>query len=694
MATFLTHLTGMVRFKILRQVVVFSFWTSMFTGFGNIASAQINNTVHQLDSVVITAQYAPGIPEKSVHKVNIIGKEKIQTMGAQNLRDVFSNELNLRLSQDNILGSSMSMQGISGQNVKILMDGVPVTGRMNGNIDLSQINLNNVERIEIVEGPLSVNYGTDALAGTINIITNKTQKQTFSTDLNAYYESTGQYNTTARLGYRKKNTIISLSGGRNFFDGWQTTEQPFYIEKPQLADSSRYDDWKPKEQYFGTFYAGQYFRQLKLGFTSDYFSENVINRGLPRAPYGENAFDDYYKTRRFGNSLNLTGQLGQHFFTNILVAHTHFKRIKSTFFKDLTSLSETLSLNSGDQDTTIFNNIVSRASLSSANPASKLNFEAGYDIKLETGTGLRVKNGKKIIGDYAVFGSVEYKLYPDIVIRPGLRILYNTAYKAPLVPSVNFKFQPFQSFAMRLSYARGFRAPALKELYFFFVDINHNITGNEALKAEYSHNLSYNMSLLKQINTLNVKADLSLFYNYIDNLITLAQKNEIEYTYFNLTKFQTLGIQLQSEFKWKNLTLNAGGAYIGRYNQLSENYNTGKFAFSPEARCNMIYNWEKTGMVFSLYYKYTGILPSFGLSSDDEIVKTNIRDYQMADISVSKRIWKQHINLTVGSKNLFDVKNISGIAEGNAHSSANNSIPLAMGRTYFVKLDFNLHTKE
>ncbi len=53
---------------------------------------------------------------------------------------MLTNELNVRLSQDNVLGSSLSIQGISGQNIKILVDGVPVIGRLDGNIDLNQIN--------------------------------------------------------------------------------------------------------------------------------------------------------------------------------------------------------------------------------------------------------------------------------------------------------------------------------------------------------------------------------------------------------------------------------------------------------------------------------------------------------------------------------------------------------------------------
>ena len=132
--------------------------------------------VIEVNEVVITAQYAPNSLEKAVHKIKVIDRKKIELMGAVNLEDVLTNEANVRISQDNVLGSSTSIQGVSGQNVKILIDGVPVIGRLGGNIDLSQINLNDIERIEIIEGPLSVEYGSNALAGTINLITKKEYK--------------------------------------------------------------------------------------------------------------------------------------------------------------------------------------------------------------------------------------------------------------------------------------------------------------------------------------------------------------------------------------------------------------------------------------------------------------------------------------------------------------------------------------
>ncbi|MEL7342252.1 MAG: TonB-dependent receptor plug domain-containing protein, partial [Bacteroidota bacterium] len=141
------------------------------SGPGSIQAQTTSIDSFELEDVVITAQYQPQSLENAVQPIRVIGREKMDQMAAVSLGDVLSNELNIRLSQDIILGQSLSLQGLSGENVKIMIDGVPIIGRQGGSIDLTQINLLDIERIEVVEGPLSVNYGTNALAGTINLIT-------------------------------------------------------------------------------------------------------------------------------------------------------------------------------------------------------------------------------------------------------------------------------------------------------------------------------------------------------------------------------------------------------------------------------------------------------------------------------------------------------------------------------------------
>ena len=192
----------------------------------------INNSYSQdllykdINEVVITGQLSEKSAEEAVHKVRIISGKKLKSGLFTDLGQILEKELNIRLTQDNILGSSISLQGISGQNVKILIDDVAVIGRMNGNINLSQINITNIERIEIIEGPLSSIYGTDALAGTINIITNKSNDSERS--INTYYETIGKYNIDFLLSHNIENQKSKIKKGLEIFNNEQINIRSFF----------------------------------------------------------------------------------------------------------------------------------------------------------------------------------------------------------------------------------------------------------------------------------------------------------------------------------------------------------------------------------------------------------------------------------------------------------------------------------
>jgi outer membrane receptor for ferrienterochelin and colicins len=125
----------------------------------------------EFQDLFVTGQHAPTSAKNATYKITSIDKQEILKRGVTNLREALDNQLGIDLSQDNVYGSSVSINGISGEGIKVLVNGIPLVGRIDGKLDLSQINLNNVERIEIVKGPLSVIYGSDALGGVINIIT-------------------------------------------------------------------------------------------------------------------------------------------------------------------------------------------------------------------------------------------------------------------------------------------------------------------------------------------------------------------------------------------------------------------------------------------------------------------------------------------------------------------------------------------
>ena len=670
-----------------------NFWISVVLCVSFHAGAQ--NTVEQeqeLEPVVVTAQYKKTTQEKAVHKIKVIDRKTIDAMAAVTLKDVLVNQNNIRVAQDNVLGSSMSLQGMSGQNIKILIDGIPVIGRLNGNIDISQINLNTIERIEIIEGPLSVNYGTDALAGTINLISQKNKKNGFSSSLNSYYENIGQYNIDGSLSYKKGTSNVTWSLGRNFFDGWNAYDNFIDFPQSRLADSLRYKQWKPKEQYFSRL--GYQIKKHNFNFSPylSYFYEKITNRGMPRAPYNETAFDDEYNSWRIDGGFNLKYKFQDKSALNIQTAYNNYKRIKNTFVKDLTTLNQELSQTPGAQDTITFDLLMSRGTWNTNRSDRFYNFQLGYDVSFETASGKRIEGVGQEQMDLAMFTSAELTFFKDFVLRPAIRLAYNSQYKAPLVPSLNLKYS-LNSWVFRASYAKGFRAPSLKELYFDFVDINHNIVGNQDLNAEFSDNFTADISYSKKRSKLSLKGDLGVFYNDLDNLITLAisPDDPQQYTYVNIGEYSTFGNQLNVGINYEGLSVNTGVSYIGRFNNLAGSYDdVPSYNFSPEYRFNMTYSNSKYGYSTALFFKYNGKRNGFFIS-EDEISESLIEAYNQMDFNVTKKFMDNKIVLTLGVKNILNVQDVvSTYGTGGVHSDNSGSISMNWGRSVFCGLKFKL----
>mgnify|MGYP003498475794 CR=1 FL=1 len=395
----------------------------------------------RMDEFVVTGQMHQTYIGDAIQTVRVISSKKIEQMGAQNLTQLFSNELNIQLSNDPILGSSLSLQGISGENIKLLIDGVPMIGRMNGSVDLDQVNINNVERIEIIEGPLSVNYGSDALAGTINIITKSNAGSKYNARVRGHYESNGTYNTQLDASTAFKKTTLGMDLNRNFFDGWNPDENAFRIEKEEIANASRHKLFKAREQIFGGLKLTQRLNDYKhshplmLTVSSRYFTELIENNGTPLAPYGIRAIDETYKTLRIDNSVSVNGRIADKWTINSVNSYNYFNRRKNSFINDLTSISLSPSHSASDHDTSSFDLFLSRTSFI-YNHSDKFQYEFGYDVNYESSRGVRIDENIKAMGDYAFFTTAEYKPWKKLTIKPGLRGSYNSIYNAPIIPSI------------------------------------------------------------------------------------------------------------------------------------------------------------------------------------------------------------------------------------------------------------------
>lgn len=662
-----------------------------------------------LDDVVVTAQYAPTDSRSAVHRVRIIQQEEIAQRGVVNLEQLLRQELNIRISQDLVLGSSLNLQGISGQNVQIMIDGIPIIGRVGDDIDLSQVNLNNIERVEIVDAPLSVNYGTNALGGVINLITKKSQLHRFDTQVEYQQESIGRKNLNAALGVRPtKKLLIRFQGGYNKFDGFDNV-------KDSIETDERSFQWNPKEQYFaGGSVRYDFAKEQHIRYAINWFDEEVINLGSIRRPqFKPYAFDDYYYTTRHDHSLHQEGAIGDNYFLKTTIGYNYFQRKKNTYRFDFDT--EEKSELANEQDTTRFNAWVFRPVLASRYSDKKLNFQAGIDIRYEDALGQRIndessnKENFSEISDYAVFGSIQYQAFDQLVLQAGARIAYNSRFDAPVVPSFNLKYALSENLTLRFSYAKGFRSPSLKELFFYFVDANHFILGNADLKAETSNNYQLSLDWQTKIKSQHFEASATAFFNDIKHKIDLYQYVEIDgklvpaaevgqtstqYAYFNQSRYKTVGGNLRLNYTVKNLSLNLGCSPIGRYNLLSESTDdVSPFTFVFETNGNISYRFPKQALQLSLYIRHNDKLIRYFQDYDDEdnpVTGELIQDgFTLSDFTLSKYFWKKRIQFIGGVQNIFDVRNVpfSG-GSGGAHSGGGSSTPVGMGRSWFVRLSW------
>lgn len=642
-----------------------------------------------LEEFIVTGQLSTVSTDHSVQKARVIDRAVIDAKGAVNLRDVLQSELNIRISQDQVLGSGMSMQGMNGQNVKILIDGVPVIGRVDGEIDLSQINLSNVERIEIIEGPSSVSFGSNALAGTVNLITKKREKPGQDLQINSYVESVGSYNLDGRLITNIRKSQLQVYGLRNYFDGWIDGD-PFYeFPEEKIADSGRYKTWKPKLNYQVGIKWTIPLKRLTFTPYVDGFYEKIHSRGLPRAPYFNTAFDDYYVTKRINEGILIDAPLNDRFKLTGVVAHNYYERVKNTYLKNLITLDQQLTTASGDQDTTRFYALMSRLSLVKYQRDSALNFEIGYDVNRETAEGRRIVSEKQTITELALFANTEIQLRKWI-LKPGLRYTYNSAYRSAFTPALNLKYA-LEKWTFRAGIASGFRSPAIKELYIDFVDINHNIQGNTNLKPEQSMHYQLWGSTKRKAGKHPLTVDLSGYYQQVKQKITLAQDpSGVVYSYFNLDYFEAIGVQSTADVAVGKHRFKLGAAYVGTKSNLTVN----GYAFSPELTANTSVFWKKPQITFSAFYKYTGRVLVYLSSEESDPVMSFINDYTMLDFSASKPFWSKHIVLTCGAKNLLNVRQVAAGNGPGAHSGSGTSTPVGWGRSIYIKLQFNIHYKK
>lgn len=643
-------------------------------GEKNYATIDLTRLSNTFNDVVVTAQAKPVLAAQSIYKINTVNSVQMMQRGAVTLNDVLNYELNNFISNDNVLGSSVSVAGIGGQNVKVLINGIPVLGRENGNIDLGQLNLNNIKRIEMIQGPMSVMYGSNALGGVINLITNQPQKN-FSVTPRVYLESIGKYNLSTNVNYSKGNHSAQASFARNFFQGWT----------PKEDSADRFQLWKPKTQYTSDLQYSYQRKKWNLTYFSSLMHETITNKGLPIInPYEAYAFDEYYITRRMIQSLSNTIKFSEKTNLTLLNSYSVYNRTKNRFKKDLVSLEQFLTPAVGDQDTSIFNNVNLRGTLQSSLKNTQI--LVGYEYSFDNGRSYKLADNVQTISDLGLFGSVAYQK-KNLSVQPSARYTFNNRFGKAFTPALHLKYDLNTRLQIRSSYARGFRAPSLKEMYLQFIDQNHTIIGNEDLKPEIGNHAEVNAEYKTSYAKNNIVISGTASINDIRNMITLAvyDGSGILRKYANLERYQNYLINTKARLSNRDYSIELGSGLI--YVK-----NTG---FIPQ---HSIYEFSSN---FSYLIKpiKTNINFNYKLNSKQPILTVDekylfTQPIHIANMSFQRYIFSNALSVQIGVKNLFNLttstlSNSTDLQGGGHLSSA--GLLLFPNRSLFMDVQYKFN---
>lgn len=641
-----------------------------------------------LQTIVITGQFLPTDIRKTVQNVRILDQKIIERQASISLGDLLATQPNIKINNDPILGGAISMNGLNGQNFKILVDGVPIVGKQNGSMDINQILLAGVKKIEILQGSQSVMYGSDAAAGVINIITTPNNQKKYAATIQGQYESQGLHTENVLLGMNSEKLNIQLIGN--------------YLEfKPDSSGSGRDQIWNPKKQYaaqFNTVYKP--IDKLKLNLNSRFLDERVVNLGsVVRPQYKPYSIDDQYFTKRL--NINFSGDYSgvkNHSIQTTVGYDGFFRRKNRDRFNFFDSSTETVV---GEQDTASSIGWLARATIASDFAQSKFNYQFGLENFYEQATGNKIRKADSLskfakINNLSVFSNLQYQPISKLKIQAGARLNKNDNYGYAFIPSFSMFYKINSSFDARVSYAYGYRSPDLKELYFEFIDVNHYVIGNQYLKPESSRNLWGQIAYKYTKENYEIRSNLDGFYNSIYDKIALVQIGKgNEYGYKNFYNWKTAGGSINASFIYKNrLSFTTTLLYTGYFDTASKdssNYKT--LLWTPDVVNEFWVNiLPAKSLIFTIWHKYNGYLPQYIETDNNQIMLGGIGSWNNLNISLSIKPIKR-IQLTIGAKNLTDVKQIAYSATGEPHSGTTTTRDISLGRSFFIATKIDLGSK-
>lgn len=582
-----------------------------------------------METVVVTGTRTPKLLKDVPIVTRVITADEIKKVDATHIGDLLQAELpGIEFSYSMDQQVSLNMQGFGGNAVLFLVDGERLAGETLDNVDYNRLNMDNVERIEIVKGAASSLYGSNAVGGVVNIIS-KTSTEPWAVNINGRY---GAYNDQ-----RYGGTIGFNAGKFNSVTNIQHTK----VDEKDLAKGKtdeQTEDWAFKKVYGDKTWN---FKERLVYTASDQLKLTA------RAGY-------YFREREKSASLTdryrsfSGGVKGNYIFdknNDLEVAYSFDQYDKSNYLMQTNSDVRDYS-NVQHAVRAFYNHTFSEKNILTVGGDYMRDYLMSYQF---------ADNGNKHQYTVDAFAQFDWNPTEHFNVITGLRFdYYSDAGINHVSPKLGLMYK-IGNCSLRGSYAGGFRAPTLKEMYMNFDMASiFMIYGNPDLKAETSHNFSLSAEYTKGRYNLTVTG----FYNMVDNRITAAWSDALKgQVYTNISNIDIAGAEANASVKYPcGLGARLSYAYTHEHIKKKEPVISQTRPHTATARLEYDKKWKNYAFNIALNGRFLSKVNTEEYTSNtsyEETQKVTYPSYMIWKLTLSQKIWKG-MNLTLAVDNLFD----------------------------------------
>lgn len=540
------------------------------------AEAQVDtgfNANRTLDEIIVTGTRTERKLSNVAVPAAVISNRIIRLSGSLRLNDILQEQTGILITGGTgsssvgggVFGNGVQLQGLSPDHTLILLDGEPLIGRQGGVMDLSRFAVGNIRKIEIVKGPSSGLYGSEAIGGVINIITEPLQGTNFNagirsgsffhTDLYASGNNTGKKSSAYYFINRNSSNGYELDKSTA-----EKTLDPFYNYTAQLKFTQRFN------------------KGMKLLVNSRGFY------GLQKSNYAIGSSQLNIQGDGRTKDFSINPVLMKRFNNNL---HTSLRVVVSgySFVQQLDSINNRKQYYY-DRFQQAFYRAENQTDFS-WNDKNTLTAGGGFTLQTVNTTRYSKKQQQQM---WHAFAQLEWKGVKNLTAISGLRYDYNTDFTARLSPKLALNYIVNEKIKLNASYGSGFKAPDFRQLYLSFTNNaaeGYSIYGSNEfsvrmleqqqsmgliaailpaanlitrLKPEISDGFNLGLRLFP-LSTLSVEANL--FRNDIRNLINYIPvatntNGTSVFSYININRAYTQGIETNISYKFSAVTVSAG----------------------------------------------------------------------------------------------------------------------------------------